>query len=105
MATEHNEGIRNRSWLTPVAVTIGLVIFAGTFFVYASRHSEQFPVGYMPAGLGASIFLVAMSVINYIALPGGPGVSHLSKALAIAALEAIVFIFLLVFLLVNTFGS
>jgi len=40
-----------------------------------------------------------------LAFSGSRGATRLSKALAIAVLEVVVFIFLLLFLLVNTFGS
>jgi len=86
-------------------VSIGLVIFVSTFFVYAERHADQIPGGYLPGGIGIFVFLIAMSTINYLAFSGSRGATRLSKALAIAVLEVVVFIFLLLFLLVNTFGS
>ena len=60
MATKIGEASERLWWLAPVAVAIGLVVFAATFFAYADRHTAQLPGGYMPAGLGASIFIISM---------------------------------------------
>ena len=87
-----------------VGVTLGLCIFAGTFFAYADMH-KNLQGSYLPAVLGVIAFTALMALLNYFTLSDRILLFRVSKAVGIALLEAIVFFYLLMLLLLNTFGS
>lgn len=60
---------------------------------------------YLPAVLGVGAFVALMAALNYVVLANNPTLLRLSKALGIALIEAVLFFFLLLFLIVNTLGS
>lgn len=93
------------SWLIPVAILGGLGIFSATFFAYASAHAEHRPGGYTPAFVGILLFATFSAVLSYLTLSGPKDVVRLLTAMGIAVLESAVFAFLLLLLLVNSFGS
>jgi hypothetical protein len=93
------------SWLIPVAILGGLWIFSATFFAYASAHANHRPGGYAPAIVGVFLFASFSAVLSYLTLSGPKDIVRLLTAIGIAALESVVFGFLLLFLLVNSFGS
>lgn len=88
-----------------VSVMLSLCIFTGTFFAYAVRHNEHLPGSYLPVVVGVIAFTISMALLNYFALPDRAFFFRVSKALGIALLEAVVFFFLLLFIILNTFGS
>ena len=92
-------------WLMPTAVVGALCIFSATFFAYANAHANHRAGGYAPALLGLSLFVIAMTGISYFSLPGANSWVRLFTAIGIAILESTVFGFLLLFLLVSSFGS
>lgn len=92
-------------WPIPLAVSIALLVFVGTFFAYADRHANELPGSYIPAVLGGFIFVVAMCVINYLASSDDDVVVCLAKAVIYAVIEGVIFFFLLMFLMLNFIGS
>jgi hypothetical protein len=92
-------------WLLPVAILGGLFIFSATFFAYASAQSEQRPGSYAPAIVGISLFAIFSASLSYYSLSGPRDIIRLLTAIGIAVLESAAFGFLLLFLLVNSFGS
>jgi hypothetical protein len=88
-----------------VGVVLGLCIFAGTFFAYVVRHNEHLPGSYLPGVVGVITFTASMALLNYFALPNQALFFRVSKALGIALFEVIVFVFLLLLIILNTFGS
>ena len=88
-----------------VGVVLGLCIFTCTFFAYVVRHNEHLPGSYLPAVVGVIAFTASMVLLNYIALPNHALFFRISKAMGIALLEALLFSFFLLFILLNTFGT
>lgn len=92
-------------WLIPLAIVGVLCIFSATFFSYAVAHAEHRTAGYTPGVLGVLLFASSMAGLSYLSLPGQNGPARLFTAIGIAVLESAVFSFLLLLLLVNSFGS
>ena len=88
-----------------VGVILGLCIFAGTLFAYVVRHNEHLPGSYLPGVVGVITFTASMALLNYFALPNQALFFRVSKALGIALFEVIIFLFLLLLIILNTFGS
>ena len=87
------------------SVVFSLCIFAATFFVYTARHNDHLPGSYLPGVIGLIAFTASMVLVNYFSFSDQPMFIRVSKALGVALLEAVVFFFLLLFLLVSAFGS
>jgi hypothetical protein len=102
--TMSNQSTAN-ALLIAIGVVLSLSIFVGTFFTYFSRHQAHIAGSYVPIGIGTFAFLGLMTWINYFALTRHPQGIFLAKLIAISFVETTVFVFLLLFLLLNTIGS
>jgi ABC-type transport system involved in cytochrome c biogenesis permease subunit len=93
-----------RIWPVPAAVVAGLLIFAATFFSYAESRRTHHEVGYLPLILGLSSFTATMFYLTRLILPEEKKkkVWHL---IVIALSVTAVFAYLLMFLLLNLYGS
>lgn len=89
----------------PLSVVLSLVIFVGTYFTYFSRHLSETPGSYLPLSLGIGLFFALMSWFNYLVISSPSVRVRLAKAGGMALAESAVFLFLLMFLLLNTVGS
>ena len=89
----------------PLAVSLALIIFSGTFFVYGQLHNDESQGSLLPAVVGISVFVLIMLAFNYSALSGGSKGMRIMVALVHSVIEGAIFGFLLLFLLVNTYGS
>jgi hypothetical protein len=90
-------------WPLPAAIVGGLAVFAGTFFAYAERHRLNREGSYLPAIIGIGAFSAVMLVLTAAMLPKGR--RTVGVVLGIVAGETIAFIFALMFLLLNIYGS
>ena len=97
------ENVSRKIWPLPVAVVSALAIFAASFFGYAERHRLNQEGSYLPAVLGIVVFSVAMSVLTVAAIPEERRSVRL--VLAVVVGETAVFIYALMFLLLNIYGS
>ena len=104
-ATSKNLPQRFPALMLTASVVLSLCIFAATFFAYTARHNDHLSGSYLPGVIGIIAFTASMTWVNYFSLSDQPMFVRVSKALVIALLEAIVFFFLLLFLLVSAFGS
>ena len=92
-------------WALLAAVVSALGVFALTFLPYANAYAKREVAGYAPSIVGVAAFAVLMTAINYWALRGRePGV-RFGWAAGIAVAETVVFGFLFMFVLLNSFGS
>ena len=89
----------------PIGVVLSLLIFVATYFTYFSRHQSHAPGSYLPLAVGVGAFFALMSWFNYMAFPSPSVPVRLAKAGGIALAESTVFLFLLLFLVLNTIGS
>lgn len=89
----------------PLSVVLSLAIFVGTYFTYFSRHLSEAPGSYLPLAFGIGLFFSLMSWFNYFVFSSPSVPVRLAKACGIALAESAVFIFLLLFLVLNTVGS
>lgn len=87
------------------AVVLALCIFAVTLCAYLLRHKQALPGSIWPALVGLILFTATMTRLHYITLTERVIVWRLCKALGIALLEAVVFVGLLFFILLNTLGA
>ncbi len=55
--------------------------------------------------VGLSVFFISMALLNYITFTGQNKTARFAKAACIAFIEAIVFIVVFLFLLLNTLGT
>lgn len=91
--------------LLPIGIALSLFIFVATYFTYFSRHQSHAPGSYLPLTVGISAFFALMCWLNYL-VSSSPSVPvRLAKAGGIALAESTVFLFLLLFLLLNTLGA
>jgi hypothetical protein len=88
-----------------VAVVAALCIFSLTFLTYADAHARREIVGYMPMSVGVGAFAVTMTAVNLWALRGEKAHIRFGLAAGMAAIETFVFWLVLLFLLLNSFGS
>jgi hypothetical protein len=104
MKTMSNQSTAN-ALLIAIGVVLSLSIFVSTFFTYFSRHQAHIEGSYVPIEIGTLAFLGLMTWINFLALARHSQWSFLAKVIGISLVETIVFVFLLLFLLLNTVGS
>ena len=90
-------------WPLPVAIVSGLAVFARTFFAYAERHRLNQAGSYLPAIIGIGAFSAVMIVLTAAMLPKER--RSAGVVLGIVAGETMAFIFALMFLLLNIYGS
>jgi hypothetical protein len=91
-------------WLFPVTLCMGLIIFAVTFFIYAEKARIHQSAGYTPGIVGLLAFAVVMLGFTHLAVPQGQKF-RLALLLIMTICEIAVFVFLLVFLVLNLYGS
>jgi cation transport ATPase len=91
--------------MSVASVVLSLCIFAATFYAYTARHNDHLSGNYLPGIIGTIVFSVLMAWLNYFSFSDQPMFVRVITTLVITLLEAIVFIFLLLFLLVSAFGS
>ncbi|WP_377150608.1 hypothetical protein [Pseudaeromonas sharmana] len=87
------------------AVVLALCIIAVTLCAYLVRQNQALPGSIWPALVGLILFTATMTRLHYITLTERVIVWRLCKALGIALLEAVVFVGLLFFILLNTLGA
>jgi hypothetical protein len=88
--------------LNGVAVIAALIVFSGTFLAHIPRGQ---PGSYLPIGVGSLAFMILMFAVNFAATRAKSMRGRLLQSIGVALVESVVFIFLLLFLLVNSFGS
>jgi hypothetical protein len=88
--------------LNGVAVVVALIVFSGTFLGHIP-HGQ--PGSYLPIGVGSLTFMVLMFAVNFAATRAKSMRGRLLQSIVVALVESAVFVFLLLFLLVNSFGS
>jgi hypothetical protein len=104
MSTMSTEVASRRIWPVPAAVVTGLLMFAATFYSYAEVRRTQEEGGYLPLILGLSSFAAAMFYFTRLMLPEEKK-KKVWLLFVIALSETAVFAYLLMFLLLNLYGS
>jgi len=97
------ETTQQKIWPLPVAVVSAIAIFAATFFAYAERHRLNKGGSYFPAVLGIVAFSLVISVLTVAAIPKERRKARL--VLSVIVGEIAVFVYALMFLLLNIYGS
>jgi len=92
-------------WLQLAAVILSLSIFVAIYLQYFTRHETGPGIGYSPLAIGAGSYFVLMCALNYLGYSSSPTPFRLAKAIGVALIEGIVFVFLVMFLILNTLGS
>jgi len=105
--TDHSPTASSRFYvyLLPASVVLYLCILGGTYFAYYLRNETHSPGSNLPLAVGTTIFVVLMLSLNYLAFSSPPLLARLTKAVGITLVETIVFLYLFMLLLLNTFGS
>ena len=93
------------SILLSVGVTLSLVIFVATYYTYFSRNQLHISGGYLPLVIGVTSFSGLMFWLNYFALCSHKPLARFVKAASVSLGLTVVFIFMLLFLILNTIGS
>jgi hypothetical protein len=93
-----------RVWPLPVAVVVGLITFAATFYWYAEAHRTHQPGSAIPITIGIATFAVAMMWLTWLLVPEDRKNAAL-VVFGVTIVETAVFAYLLMFLLLNIYGS
>lgn len=88
----------------PAAVCSALAIFAVTLFAYADKARVHIPAGYLPGIVGLLVFATVMLWLTHLILPKQMN-WRISVLFASVMAETAVFLYLLMFLLLNLYGS
>lgn len=91
-------------WPLPVAIVTSIVVFAGTFFYMAEGVRLKEPRGLSPIGLAVAVFTAAMLFLTD-AMVAREGKRRIGVSIAIVAVEAVVFTYAMMVLLLNVSGS
>ena len=91
--------------LLSVGVTLSLGIFLATYFTYFSRYQLHVSGSYLPLVFGVISFSGLMFWLNYLALGSHKPLARFVKAASFSLALTVVFIFMLLFLILNTIGS
>jgi hypothetical protein len=90
-------------WPLPVAIVSAIVVFTATFFAYAERHRLNQGGSYIPALVGTLVFSSLMLALTAVMLP-----KERRSVVVVGGIvfgETLAFIFALMFLLLNVYGS
>lgn len=93
-----------RIWPVPAVVLTALVTFAATFYSYAESRRTHEEGGYLPLILGLTSFAALMLWFTRLMLPEEKK-KKVRLSFIIALCETAVFAYLLMFLLLNLYGS
>jgi hypothetical protein len=93
-----------RIWPVPAAVVTALLIFAATFYSYAESRRTHQEGGYVPVILGLFSFFATMLCFTRLMLPEEKK-KTVRLSFVIALSETALFAYLLMFLLLNLYGS
>lgn len=92
-------------WWLPLAIIGSLSIFTFIFLAFASAHASHRGVDSILVFIGFALSVILMVSISYLSLPGPRSFARFFTAVGIAIIECAAFFFLLMLLLVNTFGE
>jgi len=93
-----------RLWPVPLAVVCAIVCFAATFFQIAEGVRLKEPRGLAPVVIGSVVFAALMFFFTD-ALIAQKGKRRVGVSIAIVAAETAVFVYGVMFLLLNIYGS
>ena len=90
-------------WFLPAAVVTTITLFAATFFTIAEGVRVQQPKGLLPICIGTTAFATIMFFLTHNSVPEEE--RRVGRTIAIVGGETAAFVYGLMFLLLNIFGS